>query len=171
MSTLIVGSPPPELEALLERRRLAGADRHDEVWEGVLYMNPPPSHEHERLSSVLHRLLGPCADAAGLEITGGIALGDQHDYRAPDLALHRPGAAAQWHPTAALVTEILSPGDETWTKLSFYAEHYVDEVLILDLAKRTITWLALTEGEYHHVERSDLIELGSTALAEQLDWP
>lgn len=89
----------------------------------------------------------------------------------PDLALHRPGAAAQWHRTTALLIEIVSPGDETWTKPAFYAAHNVDEVLILDPAERTITWLALTEGGHRHVEGGDLIELGSAALAEQLDWP
>lgn len=34
MPTLVLGSPPPELEALMERRRRAGADRFDEVREG-----------------------------------------------------------------------------------------------------------------------------------------
>jgi hypothetical protein len=31
MTTLVLGSPPPELEALLERRRRAGVDRLDEA--------------------------------------------------------------------------------------------------------------------------------------------
>jgi hypothetical protein len=48
MTTLVLGSPPPELEALLERRRLAGVDRLDEVWQGVHHMAPGPSLEHAR---------------------------------------------------------------------------------------------------------------------------
>ncbi|MDX6682995.1 MAG: hypothetical protein QOG94_3034, partial [Solirubrobacteraceae bacterium] len=36
---------------------------------------------------------------------------------------------------------------------------------------RTVTWLALHDGEYRPVERSGLIELGPTELAERLDWP
>src|SRR4051794_826348 len=34
MRTVLVGSPPAEVEAWLERRRQLGLDRFDEVWEG-----------------------------------------------------------------------------------------------------------------------------------------
>ncbi|MGI8903491.1 MAG: Uma2 family endonuclease [Solirubrobacteraceae bacterium] len=171
MSTLVIGSPPPELEALLERRRRAGADRHDEVWEGgVLHMNPPPSYEHERLLALLAHLLHPYADAAGLEITGGVGLGDQDGYRVPDLALHRRGASGQWQPTAALAIEVISPGDETWEKLTFYAAHDVDEILVADPAEETLVWLALRDGEYEPVQRSDLIDLAPAGLAELIGW-
>ncbi len=171
MSTLVVGSPPPELEALLERRRRAGADHHDEVWEGVLHMNPPPGYEHERLLAILVRLLGPYADAVGLEITGGIGLGDQDGYRVPDLALNRRGASGQWQSTAPLVVEIVSPGDESWDKLPFYAARAVEEILIADPSDRTVAWLGLSEGEYGPVERSGLVELGPGELAELIGWP
>lgn len=67
--------------------------------------------------------------------------------------------------------EILSPDDESWEKLGFYAEHDVDEVLLVDPAERTVTWLALHDGAYEPVERSRLIDLGPTELAERLDWP
>jgi Uma2 family endonuclease len=46
-------------------------------------------------------------------------------------------------PTAALVVEIVSPEDETWQKLPYYAAHEVDELLILDPEKRTVDWLGL----------------------------
>jgi hypothetical protein len=61
-------------------------------------------------------------------------------------ALHRPGADGLWHPTAALVIEILSPADETIGKLPFYAAHAVDEILIVDPTKREVNWLALRGG-------------------------
>jgi Uma2 family endonuclease len=95
----------------------------------------------------------------------------EHDFRVPDGGLHRPGAAGVWLPTAAVVVEILSPDDESWQKLPFYAEHRVDEVLLVDPTERTVTWLALRNGEYERVQRSGLIVLGPTELAEQLDWP
>jgi Uma2 family endonuclease len=173
MSTLVLGSPPPELEALLERRRRAGADRLDEVWEGIHHMVPGPSFEHARLSQQLAELLGPLANAAGLlAAISEFNLGEsEHDFRVPDGGLHRPGAAGVWLATAALVVEILSPGDETMQKLPFYAGHDVDEVLIVDPVERTVAWLGLRDGEYHPVKRSGLIELGPVALAEQLDWP
>ncbi len=173
MPTLVLGTPPPELEALLERRRWAGVDRLDEVWEGVRHMVPGPSLEHARVSTQLTLLLDAPARAAGLLLAmSEFNLGEsEHDFRVPDGGLHRPGAAGVWHATAAVVVEILSPGDESRQKLPFYAEHDVDEVLLVDPAERTVTWLALHDGEYQPVERSGLIELGPTELAERLDWP
>ncbi len=76
-----------------------------------------------------------------------------------------------WHATAALVVEILSPGDESWQKLPFYAAHAVDEVLVIDPDERSVAWLGLRGGEYQPLERSGLIELGRAELAGRLDWP
>jgi len=173
MPTLVLGSPPPELEALLERRRRAGVDRLDEVWQGVHHMVPAPCYEHARITQQLAELLGPPARAAGLEpAMGEFNLGEsEHDFRVPDGGLHRPGAAGVWLSTAALVVEIISPDDETWQKLPFYAAHDVDEILIVDPDERTVTWLGLRDGEYRPLQRSGLVELGPVELAKQLDWP
>jgi Uma2 family endonuclease len=173
MRTLVLDPPPPELRELLERRRRSGIDRLDEVWEGVLHMIPAPSRAHARIAQQLAELLGPLARAAGLEATmHEFNLGDsERDFRVPDGGLHRPDAAEIWHPTAALIVEIISPGDETWDKLPFYAKHQVDEVLIVDPERRSVDWLTLAGGEYRPVEHSGLIELGSAALAERIDWP
>ena len=173
MATLVLGTPPPELEALLERRRQAGVDRLDEVWQGVLHVVPGPSFEHARITQQLEVLLDGAARTAGLlPAMGEFNLGEsEHDFRVPDGGLHRPGAAGVWLKTAAVVVEILSPGDESWQKLPFYAEHHVDEVLLVDPAERTVTWLALHDGQYEPVKASRLIELGPAELAEQLDWP
>lgn len=173
MTTLVLGSPPPELEALLERRRRAGVDRLDEVWQGVRHMVPGPSLEHARVAHQLAVLLDGPARAAGLVPTmHEFNVGEsEHDFRVPDGGLHRPGAAGLWHATAAIVVEILSPGDESREKLPFYAEHDVDEVLLVDPAERAVTWLALHDGDYQPVQHSGLIELGPAELVERLDWP
>jgi hypothetical protein len=173
MATLVLGTPPPELQALLERRRDAGVDRLDEVWQGVRHMVPGPSLEHARVAQQLAVLLDGPARAGGLLLAmHEFNLGEsEQNFRVPDGGLHRPGAAGVWLPTAAVVVEVLSPGDESWQKLGFYAEHDVDEVLLVDPAERTVTWLALRDGEYRPVQRSGLIDLGSAELAERLDWP
>ncbi len=135
-------------------------------------MVPAPSYSHAVIESQLHLLLGPIAQATGLTMSGQCNLGeDEHDFRVPDCALHRPGAHGTWHPTAALVVEIVSPNDETWEKLSFYAAHHVDEVLIVDPQERSVSWLALEGNEYRPIERGGLLDLGAPGLAEQLDWP
>jgi Uma2 family endonuclease len=135
-------------------------------------MVPAPSHAHADLESQLHSILRPLARKAGLSMIGQANLGaGEHDFRVPDASLHRPGAAGTWHATAALAVEIVSPGDESWEKLPFYAAHDVDEVLIVDPAKQSVDWLALHAGEYRSTARSGLIELGAAELAAQIDWP
>ena len=74
-------------------------------------------------------------------------------------------------PTAALMLEIISPGDETWEKLNFYAAHGVEELLIVDPQEQTVSWMGLEGRQYHPLKRSRLIEFGGTELAERIDWP
>jgi len=173
MRTLIPDPAPPEIEAFLQRRRRLGLDRKDEVWKGVLHMVPAPSHSHADVAQQLAVILDRPSRAAGLQPTmHEFNLGaSEADFRVPDGGLHRPGAAEMWHPTAALVVEILSPGDETREKLPFYAAHDVDEILIVDPDARTVEWLTLTAGRYEPIDRSNLIELGPASLAERIDWP
>ena len=173
MPTLVKDPPPAGFEELLERRRELGQDLLDEVWEGVYVMNPAPSEGHADVAQQLAELLGPAARAAGLWPRMSIFnLGEPDDYRVPDGGLLRERLNRVRVPTAALVIEIVSPGDDTWTKLPFYARHGVDELLIVDLQKRSVEWLGLDpSGEYRALDRSGLIELGPAELAERLEWP
>jgi len=171
MPTLVRDPQPAEFEALLERRRRLGQDLFDEVWEGVLHMNPAPHSQHGRLEWQLAAILAPLAATAGLRALGQFNLGEDGDYRVPDGALVRPGPDAVYLPTAALVLEIVSSGDETWEKLAFYAGHGVEELLIVDPQERTVSWMGLEAGEYRHLKRSRLIELGGGELVQRIDWP
>lgn len=172
MPTVIADPPPAGFEALLERRRDLGLDRWDEVWEGVLHINPPPNRAHERLSMKLAVLLDPLAEAAGLDLLGTVGVGVVDEHRTPDLALQRPSdAEPQWQDTVELAVEIRSPNDDTFKKLDFYAAHNVNELVVVDSDKRTVDWFALTDGEYRPVERSALIDLGPAGLAQAIDWP
>ncbi len=182
VATLVLEPNMPEIEALKERRRLSGIDRLDEVWEGVLHMVPAPHGRHAAIAQQLAvRLDGP-ARAAGLKpAMGEFNLGEsEEDFRVPDGGIHRPGPDRLWYPTAALVVEIVSPEDESWQKLPFYAAHGVDEVLIVDPVDRKVHWLALTDDEgvpssagggYREIERSALVALGPAQLAAAIEWP
>jgi Uma2 family endonuclease len=169
--TLVRDPQPAEFEAMLERRRRLGQDLFDEVWEGVVHMNPAPSGRHGDLESQLHVLLAPLAKAAGLTMRGQFNLGDEGDYRVPDGGLQQDASDRVYYPTAALVIEIVSPGDESWEKLPFYAAHGVRELVIVDPQQRTVSWLGLEAGEYQHLKRSRLVELGAAELAKRIDWP
>jgi len=171
--TLIRDPQPVEFEQLLERRRALGLDLRDEVWDGVYVMNAAPAEGHGDIAQQLAELLGPHARRAGLVPRLSIFnLGEADDYRIPDGGLLRERTNGVYAPTAALVVEIVSPDDESWSKLSFYAARHVDEILIVDLAQHRVDWLKLTSaGKYEPVERSGLIDLGPEALAAELDWP
>ena len=171
--TLVLDPPPADFEALLERRRKLGQDLLDEVWEGVYHMNPAPHQRHAHVAQQLAELLGAPAREAGLvPMISIFNLGEPDDYRVPDGGLFRPGPDEVYVPTAELVIEIVSPGDESWQKLGFYAAHDVGELLIVDPQERQVHWLRLQPGgEYQPIERSDLIALGPGELADQIDWP
>jgi Uma2 family endonuclease len=171
MPTVVCDPQPAEVTALIERRRKLDLDRCDEVWDGVLHMNPAPHGRHARIESRLSEILGPPARAAGLVPMGQFNVGYAEDYRVPDGGLLRPGPDELFYATAALVIEIRSPGDETWDKLSFYATQQVDEVLVVDSEEQMVHWMALKAGQYVDIERSGLIALGPVELAEQIDWP
>ncbi len=174
MPTLVMDPAPIELDALIEHRRRLGLDHYDEVWEGVLHMNPPPTGEHQYVLQQLAELLSPLARRAGLvPVVNEFGLGREgkDNYRVPDGGLHRTLPRGVFQRTAALVIEIVSPGDESWDKLPFYAIHDVDEVLIVDPQARSVSWLGLVEGEYRPIERSGLVALEAQGLAEQIDWP
>jgi Uma2 family endonuclease len=172
MPLVVLDPLPLEIESLLERRRRLGLDGGDEMWDGVLHMNPGPHGRHHRIQQQLAELLGPPALAAGLiPAMGDFNIGDEDNYRVPNGGLHRPGPDELFYPTVALAVEIVSPGDETWKKLPFYGARGVDEVLIVDPLERVVHWLGLRGGEYEPIERSALIDYGPGLLAEQISWP
>jgi Uma2 family endonuclease len=171
-AAVVLDPSTASLDELLERRRRSGLDRMDEMWNGVLHMVPAPGGRHAQIEWQLAQLLRPLAELAQLRAGGQFNLGaDDTDFRVPDGGLHRPPATGTWHPTAALVLEIVSPGDESWEKLPFYAAHNVEEVLIVDPARHAVDWLGLRDGEYHPIEHSAVIDLGPRRLAERIDWP
>jgi Uma2 family endonuclease len=172
MPTVILDPLPVEIDELLERRKQLGLDHADEMWEGVLHVNPAPHGRHGLILQQLAVLFDGLSRAAGLvTLMTDINVGAEGDYRVPDGGILHPGPARLYYPTAALVVEILSPKDESWAKLSFYAAHDVDEVLIVDPKKHEVHWLGLRGERYEPIERSSLIDLGPGRLAEQIVWP
>jgi Uma2 family endonuclease len=172
MRTLVLDPLPSQLEELLEQRRRTGVDKHDEVWEGVYHVIPGPDIAHALVAQQLAVLLDAPARANGLVVSTEFNLGVSKDnYRVPDLGVHRDPQLTVWVPTAAIAVEVLSPDDDTWKKLPFYARHRVDELLIVDPADRSVTWLGLHGGEYRPIEHSGVLAMGASALTEQIDWP
>lgn len=167
--TLTLDPAPPQPEALLEHGRAPGGDIFDKAWERIYHLTPSPDIGRSLLGSQLAVLLTPPARAGGLSVSEVFNLGHtKDDFRPPTSAYT---AVAPRMVTAAIVVEIVSPGDESWKKLPFYARHQVDEVLIVDPATRSLSWLALEGGEYRAAQRSRIIDRGTQGLAERIAWP
>lgn len=171
VKTVVLGPPPPEVEAFLDRRRAFGQDGRDEVWEGVYHVAPMAPAWHGYLDNVLAVLLEPYARAATLVGTSAFNLGDPDDYRVPDRAFHRALPAAVWVATAAIVVEVVSPDDETWEKFDFYAQHHVEEICTADPTTRQLRWFVLDGGAYRGVDASPLLGVAVVDLDRQIDWP
>ncbi|MBO0831215.1 MAG: Uma2 family endonuclease [Actinobacteria bacterium] len=172
MRTLVLDPVPAEIQQLIERRRKLGQDLFDEIWEGTYHMAPAPRGRHGYLDIQLAVELRHYAEAAGLVGTGPVNIGEADDYRVPDQAYHRQfDPEAIYFPTAALVVEIMSPGDETYDKLPFYAAHNVDEVLIADPAERSLRVLARRDQRYEDSEQSKVLGFEVQQLRAAIRWP
>jgi Uma2 family endonuclease len=149
-------------EELIERHR-RGADRFDEMWDGVLHMAPAPAYEHQRTVSAVHLFLAPLCERRG---RGVLAIGinvfnetsGTPDYRIPDftfIASGREGLLARdgvrgGGPDA--VIEIRSPDDESYDKLPFFARLGVREVIVVDRETKRPELFRLAGSQYFAVQ-------------------
>ena len=132
--------PPQEVVDLLDRRRRWGADRWDEMWNGVLHVVPMPTGTMQRFNTEFLAMVAPLAKARGLKpyYTLGLFRTDD-DYRVPRQSYCRPDQVKERGADGAeLVLEIRFDGDETYEKIDFYSERGVREMLVADPEERSI---------------------------------
>ena len=143
---------------ILDWRKKTGADRWDEMWEGVLHMPPAPNREHQDIEGALESWLRtywarPRAAKVYHQINVASPGGWPHDYRIPDLVLLTPDRFDidqndYFEGAPAVVVEIHSPGDEAYEKLPFYARLGVPEVWIIDRDSKTPELFVLHDSDY-----------------------
>ncbi|MBL8897333.1 MAG: Uma2 family endonuclease [Planctomycetes bacterium] len=143
-------------QELLDQRRKIGADRWDEVWDGVLHMVPSPNSAHQELVGDLYywlrsqwtpRSVGRVA--MGLNVARGTNW--RQSYRVPDLSLMLPGGKARDRGEYIeggpdVLIEVRSPGDETYQKIPFYSEIGVRELWVVDRDTQAVE-VHMLEGE------------------------
>jgi Uma2 family endonuclease len=167
MRTVIVGTRPAELDALIASRRARGLDLYDEVWNGDYHMNLAPHPRHGNIDFQLAGLLAPLARSARLTGSGPFNLGTTDNYRVPDMGFVVSVPTTVFVPTASLVIEIMSAGDESFDKLPHYAEFGVEEVVIIDPDTRSVRIFRGAD----EVDTSAVLGFTAEWLKEQLDWP
>lgn len=133
----------PITDEELEQRKRLGLDRRDEMWEGVLHMNPAPLSEHQRVLVKLVAFLDPLLTQQKrgqllLEVNVFDEQSVGQNYRIPDLSFLSAGREALLTRDGVrgggpdVVIEIRSPDDETYDKFPFFIKLGIPEVVVID---------------------------------------
>ena len=173
MTTVLASTDAmPGLAELIEARHRLGQDGYDEVWDGVFHVAAMARFEHGDVQAQLIVVLSTLAAAKGLAVSGPVNIGlSEHDHRVPDVVVVRERLDVVWVPTAAIVVELLAPGDETYAKFDFYHARGVEEILIADPGTRELTMFLRSAARYEPTERSVVLDTPVDAIAAGITWP
>lgn len=152
---------------LIASREATGADRYDEVWEGMYMMATMPNTEHQkivsRFASIFEELVGWPGIAA---VMPGVNLSDRQDdwnqnYRVPDVAVALNDSdvidcGTHWFGGPDLLVEVVSEGDQTREKIPWYAQLRVKELLIFDRNPWSIELFRWQQNELIKVGQADV---------------
>jgi Uma2 family endonuclease len=163
VATLILD--PDTERRVLNRRRAAGLDGRDEVWDGTYVMSPLADFEHQQIVGEFQAILQTVIGWAGLgAVVPGVNISDREDdwtrnYRIPDVAVFLANTTARnrgshWLGGPDLVIEVLSPGDRIDEKRAFYARVATRELLVIDRDPWALTLFQLADGDLRAVGAS-----------------
>ncbi len=165
MATLIL--PADNLKRIIRRRKTFGADRFDEVWNGVYVMSPVADIEHQQIATGLSAALLNCLSGQkDVLVLAGTNVSDRAErwrknYRVPDVAVFLPGNSAEnrgthWFGGPDFAVEVLSPGDHSRKKLEFYATVGVRELLLIDRGSWRLDLYRLRDGRLELASRFEI---------------
>jgi Uma2 family endonuclease len=143
---------------LIAQRQAAGADKHDEVWEGEYVMSAMADDSHQGLVSDLTTVLTIAVHWAGLgRVRPGLIVSDreedwQFNYRCPDVVVFLKDTQAKncgthWVGGPDFAIEVVSKNDRTLEKLPFYASVGTRELLVIDRQPLSLTLYRLQNEE------------------------
>lgn len=158
---------PDDQQRIIRRRQVTGADRYDEVWNGVYVMSPIADNEHQHLVTMLTSgLLHALGDDGVTRVYAGVNVSDQEvswerNYRCPDVAVFLPGNPAQDRITHYLggpdfAVEIVSRYDRSRKKYRFYSSVGVRELLLVDRSPWSLELVRNHNGRWELVGKSTL---------------
>ena len=143
---------PVAIPEVIRFRERTGADRFDEMWEGVLHMTPSPTFHHQshasRILSFFVEVWCPrTGGAAVMQINVSTPERWDQDYRIPDVSVMLADRVPQGEAMFVrpnVVFEVRSPGDETYEKLPFYAAVGVEAVVVVERDTKAVQVFALS---------------------------
>jgi Uma2 family endonuclease len=154
----LIVTDPHEKKRILAQRRAWGADRFDEVWDGVYVMSPLANDEHQEISGLLFGVILTVIGWPRLgDVRPGVNVSDRiegwkHNYRCPDIAVFLKGCKAKncgafWFGGPDFAAEIVSKRDRSRKKLEFYAKIGTRELLIVDRYPWALELYVLKRGK------------------------
>lgn len=163
---LMVLDPGVE-DRLKAERQASGADRFDEVWEGIYVMAPLANNEHQDIQAGLVSALQAAVVWAGLgRAQAGANVSDreaswEHNYRCPDVVVVLTDGVARdcgthWCGGPDFATEISSEGDRSHEKFEFYSSIGVRELLLIDRDPWQLELYRLIDKQLESVARSTM---------------
>jgi Uma2 family endonuclease len=155
MATLVLDSYVED--RIREERRISGADRFDEVWDGVYVMSPLANNEHQGLAAGLSAIFQIVLNWGQFgEVFAGVNVTDQEEdwtrnYRCPDVAVYLNGTTARdrgthWLGGPDFAVEVASKGDRSREKFAFYAKVNTRELLLIDRDPWALELYRLSDG-------------------------
>ncbi len=134
---------PFEQGELIEKRIDSGADRFDEVWDGVYIVSPLPNDEHQDVVGLLTYAFICAIQGPGLGLVRpGVNVSDleeqwEHNYRGPDVVVFLKGTKSRnlgthWMGGPDFAVEVVSRNDRSREKFEFYAKVGTRELLLVD---------------------------------------
>jgi Uma2 family endonuclease len=150
---------------LKAERERTGADRFDEVWEGIYMMAPLADDVHQDLQTQLGAVFTLAVTWSGLGVVRtGTNVSDREigwtsNYRIPDVAVFLNNTKAvnlgsHWLGGPDFGIEIVSPHDQSRDKLDFYASIGSREVMFVDRDPWALELYRLVNGKLEPFGRS-----------------
>jgi Uma2 family endonuclease len=158
---------PREIAEAKARRAGAGDQTWDEVWDGVEVMPPMANNEHQEIQLGLGVPLYDTIQVAGLgRVFGNVNVSDRgadwlQNYRIPDAVVYLNGNPAvnhgeHWEGGPDFLVEIMSPGEDSHAKFTFYAGVNTREILIVDRYPWALELYTRKGRRFRLAGRSDL---------------
>jgi Uma2 family endonuclease len=162
---------------------MAPANQPQNVIDGLLYLSPPPSDEHEEIVAVLYEALRAYAREHGghalrprsdCVIDGSNIVQPDTGYLVPE----RANLAGRYiHGAPDLVVEVFGPGTrafDTQAKFELYGKSGVREAWFVDYELRSVTvisgsgeaWTAEQTVNFGQLIPSALVQIGAAGLGQ-----
>ena len=160
---------PEDQDDILAERVETGADRFDEVWDGVHVVSPLPNDEHQEIVANFVISIGTVIQLPKLgKVRPGVNVSDrvegwEQNFRGPDVVVYLNGTGARnygahWVGGPDFAIEVICRHNRSREKFDFYAKVGTRELLIVDRYPWALELYRLGEAGYFELVGRSMVE-------------